>query len=304
MNQGSGPLAELRNAHKSFGPVKALSGLDLAIHPGQVTAVLGPNGAGKTTAVNLMMGLLKPDQGQALLFGRGPQDPRSRMKTGVMLQVSGVPETLKVKEHIRLFSSYYPNPLPPEQVLAIAGLEGLEHRYFGKLSGGQKQRLLFALAVCGRPELMFLDEPTVGLDVEARRGMWREIKSLVQQGTGVALTTHYLEEADFLADRIVIVDKGVVVAQGTPAEIKTLTANKRIRCASQLSQEELMGLPGVSGVKKNGEQVSLLSSAAEDTTRRLLAMDPELKHLEVVGAGLEEAFLNLTHERKEEEAAA
>lgn len=302
--QTNAPLAQLTNAHKAYGSVKALSGVGLEIYPGEVVAVLGPNGAGKTTAISLMMGLLQPDKGEALLFGTSPCSPKARMRTGAMLQVSGVPETLKVKEHIRLFSSYYPTPIPIERVVSIAGLEGLENRYYGKLSGGQKQRLLFGLAFCGNPQLVFLDEPTTGLDVEARRGMWAEIRNLVAAGVGVALTTHYLEEADYLADRIVIVDKGVIIAQGTPAEIKTLSVNKRLRCRTRLTQVQLRELPGVLAVKEFGLGVELLTDQAETTARAFLSQDPDLSDLEIVGVGLEEAFLSLTQAKIEEEAVA
>jgi len=303
VNESKVPLAELRNAHKSYGPVHALSGCNLQIHPGEVVAMLGPNGAGKTTAVNLMMGLLKPDEGQAQLFGVAPRHARARIRTGVMLQVSGVPDTLRVKEHIKLFSSYYPNPMPLERVLAVSGLKGLENRSFGKLSGGQKQRLLFGLAICGRPELVFLDEPTVGLDVEARRAMWDEIKDLVQHGTSVALTTHYLEEADFLADRIVILNKGKIIAEGSPEQIKTLAAKKCIRCYTSLNATQLAVLPGVVSVREHRHGVEILTAMAEETLKLMFTKDPGLSQLEIVGAGLEEAFLNLTQDNDTEVAA-
>jgi ABC-2 type transport system ATP-binding protein len=156
------------------------------------------------------------------------------MRIGAMLQVAKVPETLRVAEHIDLFSSYYPRPLHLTQTLAVAGLEDLEHRAFGELSGGQKQRLLFALALCGDPDVLFLDEPTVGLDVEARRILWQEIRKLIARGKTVLLTTHYLQEADELADRVVVINKGKIIVEGTPAEIKGQTAGRRIRCVSGL----------------------------------------------------------------------
>ena len=288
------PIARLEGVSKNYGKVRALDGLDLEVRQGEVLAVLGPNGAGKTTAVGLMVGMFPPDSGRASLFGRAPDSSAARMRVGVMLQISGVSETLKVKEHIHLFSSYYPNPLPPAEVIAMAGLQGLEERYFAKLSGGQKQRLLFALAVCGRPDLVFLDEPTVGLDVEARRGFWQQVRAVVSSGRGVVLTTHYLEEADALADRIVVIDKGRVIAQGTPAEIKASVAGRRIRCQTVLLPEKLRALPCVSAVKQNGSSTEIFTSNAEQTLRRLLVDDPSLSDLEVTGAGLEEAFLDLT----------
>src|SRR5436305_1471950 len=171
------PVAELRRAVKRYGAVTALAGIDFAVHPGEVVALLGPNGAGKTTAVQLLLGLIRPSGGEVRLFDQDPRSTAARVRVGAMLQISKVPETLKVREHVELVSSYYPHPLPAAEVMAAAGLEGLENRLFGKLSGGQRQRVLFALALCGDPDLLFLDEPTVGLDVEARRAFWEQIRA-------------------------------------------------------------------------------------------------------------------------------
>jgi ABC-2 type transport system ATP-binding protein len=288
------PIAELSGAVKKYGSVTALAGVDLAVRPGEVVALLGPNGAGKTTAVQLLLGLARPTAGEARLFGREPQDAEARMRVGVMLQVSKVPETLKVKEHIHLISSYYPHPLPRREVIAAAGLGGLEERLFGKLSGGQRQRVLFALALCGDPDLLFLDEPTVGLDVEARRAFWEQIRARAGAGRTVLLTTHYLEEADALADRIVLLDRGRIVAEGTPAEIKARVLGKRIRCRTRLTTAELAALPGVRDVRRSGDEIEIAAAAAEPVVRLLLARDPDLSALDVRGAGLEEAFLALT----------
>jgi ABC-2 type transport system ATP-binding protein len=288
------PIAELSGAVKKYGSVTALAGVDLAVRPGEVVALLGPNGAGKTTAVQLLLGLARPTAGEARLFGREPQDAEARMRVGVMLQVSKVPETLKVKEHIHLISSYYPHPLPRREVTAAAGLDGLEERLFGKLSGGQRQRVLFALALCGDPDLLFLDEPTVGLDVEARRALWEQIRARAGAGRTVLLTTHYLEEADALADRIVLLDRGRIVAEGTPAEIKARVLGKRIRCRTRLTTAELAALPGVRDVRRSGDEIEIAAAAAEPVVRLLLARDPDLSALDVRGAGLEEAFLALT----------
>jgi ABC-2 type transport system ATP-binding protein len=288
------PIAELSGAVKKYGSVTALAGVDLAVRPGEVVALLGPNGAGKTTAVQLLLGLARPTAGEARLFGREPQDAEARMRVGVMLQVSKVPETLKVKEHIHLISSYYPHPLPRREVIAAAGLDGLEERLFGKLSGGQRQRVLFALALCGDPDLLFLDEPTVGLDVEARRAFWEQIRARAGAGRTVLLTTHYLEEADALADRIVLLDRGRIVAEGTPAEIKARVLGKRIRCRTRLTTAELAALPGVRDVRRSGDEIEIAAAAAEPVVRLLLARDPDLSALDVRGAGLEEAFLALT----------
>jgi ABC-2 type transport system ATP-binding protein len=212
--------AQFTRVTKNYGMVEALRGLDLTIRPGELVALLGANGAGKTTAVRALLGLSKPTSGEVRVFGGDPRDARSRTRIGAMLQIARVPETLRVREHIHLFSSYYPNPRPVDEVIAAAGLQGLEKRKFGELSGGQQKRVLFALALCGNPDLLVLDEPTTGLDVEARRALWKQIRAFIAGGRSVLLTTHYLAEAEALASRVVVIHKGVVMAEGTPQEIK------------------------------------------------------------------------------------
>lgn len=287
-------VANLRGVSKTFGATPALRNVDLAIRAGELVALLGPNGAGKTTAVKLFLGLIRPTAGSVSVFGGNPIDSDVRVRTGVMLQVAKVPETLKVREHIDLFSSYYPRPLPLAETLAIAGLEETKNRIFGELSGGQKQRVLFALAVCGNPDLLFLDEPTVGLDVEARRLLWEQIRRLVARGKTVLLTTHYLEEADALADRVVVVNRGEIIAQGTPTEIKAKTSGRRIRCASTLDMETVGALPGVLEIRRDRAGYEIRVSEAEPILRELFQRDPHLSGIEVTSAGLEEAFLALT----------
>lgn len=212
--------AQLTAVTKRYGNVEALRGIDLAIHPGELVTLLGANGAGKTTAVRILLGLAKPTSGDVRVFGGDPRDASSRTRVGAVLQIARVPETLRVREHIHLFSSYYPNPLPMAEVIEAAGLQGLERRKYGELSGGQQKRVLFALAICGNPDLLILDEPTVGLDVEARRSIWKQIRAYIARGRSVLLTTHYLAEAEALANRVIVIHKGLVVAEGTPQEIK------------------------------------------------------------------------------------
>ena len=292
-------VASLEVVSKNYGEVRALRSVNFTVRAGQVVALLGPNGAGKTTAVKLLLGLIQPDSGKARVFGGDPTNPQNRMRTGAMLQVGRVPETLRVREHLDLFSSYYPNPMPLEEVLAAAGLEKLRDRKFGDLSGGQRQRTLFALAICGDPDLLLLDEPTVGLDVESRRALWEEIRQLVERGKTVLLTTHYLEEADALADRIAVINQGEIIVEGTPAKIKAQTSGKRIRCITALGLATLLQIPGVTAARQDREAVEIHAREAEPVARALLARDPSLSGLEIASAGLEEAFLALTQDNGE-----
>jgi ABC-2 type transport system ATP-binding protein len=287
-------VAELQAVTKKYGAVTALDGVTLSLQPKRVTALLGPNGAGKTTAVKLLLGLTRATAGRVALFGQEPRSLAARRRTGVMLQISKVPETLKVREHVRLFCSYYPAPMPVDDALAAAGLASVADRKFGELSGGQRQRVLFALAICGNPDLLFLDEPTVGLDVESRRAFWQEVRRIAQRGCSILLTTHYLEEADALADRVVVLNRGVIVADGAPHELKALAASRKVRCNTSLASAQVAALPGVKSVRHDGAAMEILTNDAERLARDLLLHDASLSGLEITGAGLEEAFLTLT----------
>jgi ABC-2 type transport system ATP-binding protein len=212
--------AQFTSVRKSYDAIEALRGLDLTLRSGELLALLGANGAGKTTAVRLLLGLARPTSGTVRVFGGDPRDAATRTRFGAVLQSARVPETLRVREHLHLFSSYYPDPLPLDEVIAAAGLQGLEKRKYGELSGGQQKRVLFAISICGNPDLLILDEPTVGLDVESRRALWKQIRAFVARGKSVLLTTHYLAEAEALADRVVVLHQGEVRKEGTPREIK------------------------------------------------------------------------------------
>jgi ABC-2 type transport system ATP-binding protein len=292
------PIATLTGITKRYGsasaPTFALDRLNLALRPGEIVALLGPNGAGKSTAIKLLLGLIAPTSGSARVFGSDPREAITRTRVGAMLQVSRITEMLKVREHLDLFRSYYPNPLPIPDILRIAQLQGIEDRLFGQLSGGQKQRVLFALALCGNPDLIFLDEPTVGMDIEARRGLWAEIRVLSALGKTVLLTTHYLEEADALADRIIVINKGRVICEGTPAEIKRNSGGRRIRCRTTLSSELLQALPSVTSVDRNGDTTIVTAFNAENVVREMLLRDETLTGLEIASPALEDAFLALT----------
>jgi ABC-2 type transport system ATP-binding protein len=289
--------AELRRASVAYDGTIALDTVDLVLEPGRVTVLLGPNGAGKTSAVKLLLGLLAPASGTARVFGRDPRTLAARRRIGVMMQVAKVPETLRVVEHIDTFRSYYPQPLERAALIDAAGLQGLERRLYGTLSGGEQQRVLFALALAGDPALLFLDEPTVGMDVSTRRAFWSRIRALRDQGRAVLLTTHYLEEADALADRIVVLDRGRVVADGPPAEVKRSVPRRRIQCRTRLPLEHVQKLAGVQSAQWRDDTMVVLAADAENVVRAMLAEDPTLDQLEVAGASLEDAFLALTPAR-------
>jgi len=289
-------VASLREVTKRYDDVCALNNVNLSVRSGELLALLGPNGAGKTTAIKLLLGLAKPTSGTSRIFGGDPRDPATRLRIGAMLQVAKVPETLRVREHIDLFSSYYANPLLRKETLARGDIADIQERKFGDLSGGQKQRVLFALALCGDPDIIFLDEPTVGLDVEARRILWHEIRKLVARGKTILLTTHYLQEADELADRVVVINKGNVIAEGTPTEIKARTAGRKIRCITRLTSDAVRGLPSVVDVCQDRGAIEIQTSDAESVVRALLSLDAHLSGLEVTRAGLEDAFIALTQE--------
>jgi ABC-2 type transport system ATP-binding protein len=284
---------ELRNVTKTFGATTALTGIDLTVAPGETLALLGPNGAGKTTAIRTALGIVAPTTGTARLFGRDPRASVNRRNVGTMLQIADLPRTLTVREHVRLFSAYYPHPLPVAESLAIAGLTEVAHARFGTLSGGQRQRVYFALAVCGDPELLVLDEPTVGLDTEARRGVWERIRAFVGRGRSVLLTTHYLDEADALADRVAVIARGRIVANATPSAIKALAGGQLVRCRSAMPQALLAAVPCVDSVARSAEGYVLATRDADAVVRALYASDPTFTLIDVASTALEDAVMTL-----------
>jgi ABC-2 type transport system ATP-binding protein len=296
------PLARLRGARKRYGAITALDGLDLTLSAGQVTALLGANGAGKSTAVGLLLGLLAADEGTVELLGRAPVELAVRQRIGTMLQAANIPERLKVRELLELTCSYYPRPRSITDCVALAGLDGLLERRYGRLSGGQQRRVQFALAICGRPALLFLDEPTTGLDIDARQKLWQAIRGLVAEGSAVLLTTHYLEEAEALSDRVAVIDRGRLLAEGTVHEVRAHVSLRRIRCITAIAAEEVARWPQVREAARDGEYLRIVADAAEPVVRRLLAADAGLHELEVQRAGLADAFLALTRQPLQEAA--
>ena len=288
--------AELAGAKKRYGKTVALGGLDLQVPPGELFSVLGPNGAGKSTAISLLLGLLRADAGTARLFGVSPFRVEARRKIGVMMQEVMLAPELRVREHIELVASYYPNPLTPAAAMELTNTTELASRPYGKLSAGQKRQAQFAMAVCGRPKLLFLDEPSVGLDVRARETMWAALRRLVSDGASIVLTTHYLEEAESLSDRVAVLNKGRLIALGTVSEIRALVVRKYVTCSTALAADQIAAWPDVENVTRDQQRLQISTSNSEAVVRRLLAADSNLQELEVRRAGLAEAFTELTQE--------
>ncbi|MFT4257685.1 MAG: ABC transporter ATP-binding protein [Pseudoxanthomonas sp.] len=296
MQTNEKPYAQLRSVKKRYGALQALDGIDLALHGGELLALLGPNGAGKSSAIGLLLGLIRADEGKVELFGEDPQQLAARRNIGVMLQEAALPPTLRVGELIRLTSSYYPSPRAPRESAELAGVADLLDRPCGKLSGGQQRRVQFALALCGRPRLLFLDEPTVGMDIQSRQKLWAAIRHLVAEGNAVLLTTHYLEEAEALADRVCVMARGRVISNGSIDQLRARVALRRVRCRTTVTADTVSAWPEVVEARPDGECLSLSSEHAEAVLRRLLDADPMLSRLEVRAAGLAEAFEELTRE--------
>ena len=289
------PVVELDAVTKRYGAVEAVRGITLRIDAGDVVAMLGPNGAGKTTSVGLMLGLRAPTSGAVRLFGLPPTDRRARSRAGVMLQESGTTGVLTPREIVALFGSYYPTPMPPEQALALAGLTDQADARIGTLSGGQRQRLYFALAVCGNPDALFLDEPTVAMDVEARRAFVASVHTLAAEGRTVVFTTHYIREAEEMARRVVVIDHGVVIADAAPRELMARVAGRRVAftVAEALPAGAFDGL-AITALESANGHVRFLTNEPERVLRALFARGVALRDLEVAGVDLEDAFLSLT----------
>jgi ABC-type multidrug transport system ATPase subunit len=294
-------LAELQEVKKRFGKLAALDGFDLQVRPGELLALLGPNGAGKSTAISLLLGLRQPDSGTAKLFGRPPIEIEPRRRIGVMMQEVALAPELRVREHIELISSYYPDPMPVDEVVTKTNTQSLANRAYGKLSAGQKRQAQFALALCGRPALLFLDEPTVGLDIQARSTMWTALRQLIREGCSIVLTTHYLEEAEALADRVVVLAKGRAVASGTVNEMRAIVGRKHITCSTALDAGKVSLWPGVQSVTRDGVRLAITASDADSVVRHLVESAADFAGLEVRSAGLAEAFTELTSEQNTSE---
>jgi ABC-2 type transport system ATP-binding protein len=290
---------ELRGLEKTFsspaGAVRAVRGIDVEVHEGETVALLGPNGAGKSTTVDMLLGLQRPDAGTVAVFGGPPEQAVGAGRVGARLQEGGVLRDLTVRELVAMMAALFPEPLDVDEALRLAQLSEITDRRSERLSGGERQRLRFAVALVSDPDLLVLDEPTVGMDVESRRAFWSTVRELSAHGKTFLFATHYLEEADAYADRVVLMAHGRVVADGPPTEIKAIVGSRTIRATlPNVALEELERLPGVTHAERHGESVALACSDSDAALRELIARHPEARDIEVRGAGLEDAFVQLT----------
>ena len=285
----------LTDLHKSFGEVRAVRGIDIDIAPGETVAILGPNGAGKSTTIDMLLGLSRPDQGSVRLFGMDPRAAVAEGAIGAMLQTGSLIPQLSIRELVTLMASLYPRPMPVDQVLTLTGLTEVADRRTEKLSGGQTQRVRFALAIVADPELLVLDEPTVALDVEGRREFWAAMRNFARSGKTVVFATHYLEEADAFADRIILMARGCIVADGSTSEIKARVGMKTIKATLPgASTTELSALPGAASAEMHGDTAIITCNDSDSALRALLPQYPAARDIEVLGASLEDAFVALT----------
>jgi ABC-2 type transport system ATP-binding protein len=295
------PAVALRGLTKRFGAVTAVDGLDLTIAPGEIVAFLGPNGAGKTSTIDMVLGLSRPDAGTAEVFGMAPRSAVAHGLVTAVMQTGGLLKDLTVAETVELTAALFAHTRPVAEVLERAGLTAIAGRRVGKCSGGEQQRLRFALALLPEPELIILDEPTTGMDVEGRREFWSAIRADAEQGRTVVFATHYLDEADAYADRIVLVSRGQVVADGTAAAIKALSSGRLVTATwagiGTAEAVALRALPGVDDVELRGDTVLVHAADSDAVARHLLTTTPA-RDLQITSRGLEDAFLALTGDNR------
>ena len=296
---------DLRDVARSFrtpdGVVHAVRGVDIAVAARETVALLGPNGAGKSTTIDMLLGLTRPDRGEVALLGRTPREAVDAGMVGAMLQAGALIRDVSVRELAVMYASLYPHPLDPDEVLELTGIAELAARRTQKLSGGQAQRVRFALALVSDPEILVLDEPTVGMDVEGRRGFWAAMRAFAARGRTVVFATHYLEEAEAFADRVVLMARGLVVADGPTTEIRARVGRRTIRATlPDGALEELRGLPGVAGAERHGDAVILSCTDSDAAIRALLEAHPGARDIEIASAALEDAFLELTSDHPQE----
>ncbi|AEJ42578.1 ABC transporter ATP-binding protein [Alicyclobacillus acidocaldarius] len=287
----------VEHVSKRFGAIHAVDDVTFDVEPGTIVALLGPNGAGKTTLISMILGLSQPTHGSVRVFGHRPRDRAARERLGVMLQNVTLPQSVKVKELVAWFRSFYPHPLPADNLLQMAGIEHLAEREAVKLSGGEQRRLQFALAMAGDPALLLLDEPTTGMDVESRRAFWDSLRSFVYDGRRtLLLTTHHLEEAESVADRVILLKGGRVIADGSLAEIKAQAGHRYVSfiAGPRCTKEEIEQLPYVRSVRYSGRHVRIETDRPDDVLRAIILRDLDASSFEVSQGALEDAFVALT----------
>ncbi|MFH8895466.1 ABC transporter ATP-binding protein [Streptomyces coeruleorubidus] len=290
------PVVAFDQVSKAYAAVRAVDGLTLALRPGETVALLGPNGAGKSTTLDLLLGLKKPDSGTVRLFGTSPRDAIVAGRVGAMLQSGGLMDEVTVAELVRLACDLHPKPYRPSEVLSRAGIEQIADRKVDKLSGGQAQRVRFALATAGDSDLIVLDEPTTGMDVTTRQAFWATMREQADRGRTVLFATHYLEEADAVADRVLVLHRGRLLADGTAAEIKAKAGARRVSfdLAGTVDEAALRGLPFLTSLAVSGRTVRIQSTDADATVHALYGLGFYPRNLEVAGLGLEQAFVAIT----------
>ena len=301
MTATSPPAVSLAGATKDFGDVHAVRGIDLEIQPGEIVAFLGPNGAGKTTTIDMILGLSAPTSGTSEVLGMSPRDAIARGLVSAVMQTGGLIKDLTVRETVEYTASLFADTQPVAEVLATSGIAGIADRKVAKCSGGEQQRLRFAMALLPDPALLLLDEPTTGMDVEGRRTFWSAIRKDAAAGRTVLFATHYLEEADQYADRIVLISQGRIVADGTGSQIRNLAAGRSVRATiTGADLDALAALGGVDGVEQRGDQV-VLHAKDSDAVARYLLTQTDARDLEITSRNLEDAFLSLTGGNHDEE---
>ena len=288
------PAVDLRGVHKTFGLVQAVRGVALTVGSGEIMAFLGPNGAGKTSTIDMILGLSRPTAGEVEVYGMAPRQAVRKGLVSAVMQSGGLLKDLTVAETAQYTASLFAVSRPVGEVLERAGITAIASRTVGKCSGGEQQRLRFAMALIPDPQLLILDEPTQGMDVAGRRDFWQAIRDDAARGRTIVFATHYLEEADAYADRIVLISKGRIVADGTAAEVKGLASGRTIRATLPGADEAaLRAIPGVDGVEVRADTV-LIHSGDTDAVARWLLTRTSARDLEITSRGLEEAFLALT----------
>jgi ABC-2 type transport system ATP-binding protein len=300
----AGAAVHITGLRKHYGEVRAVDGVDLTIAPGEVVALLGPNGAGKSTTVDMLLGLTKPDHGEVTVFGSSPREAVSKGTIGAMLQGGALLDDATVGEMVAMVASLHRTPMLVKEALARAGVGDLAGRRANKLSGGQKQRVRFAVALVSDPDLLVLDEPTAAMDVGTRREFWKSMYEYTASGRTVLFATHYLEEAEEFADRVILMRAGKVVADGSVAQVRALAGGRTVRAVVPGATESaIAGLPAVAEFELRGDRVAISSSDSDVTLFALLATQPGAHDIEITAIGLEGAFLSLTAEDTPQESA-